>query len=475
MTTAIVQAVPMTPAIEKLSLGGLRGFSAAQELRFAVPNGDPGSGITAIVGSNNSGKSTIIEAIRYVIVNNPSPMSTGKRNVAYGDNVDLSLVRTDGLTRRLVSIEVGSSQTKFLDANKFDVAVVPSRRAFAPYFGDHGSLTRDQYMNSRPVPLQRSALIDNFAGRMFRIAEDPALKDEFNRLVEKVAPGLPPWTIDQSDEGQYYLKFSRSGLSHTSDGLGEGIVSLFFIIDSLQDSSASSMVVIDEPELSLHPQYQRRLYALISDYAKDRQIVYATHSPYFISWADVGHGAMVARVTNGSEGTEIHQPIESVLGEVASLASDLNNPHLLGLNANEAFFVEDGIVLVEGQEDVVFYERILQNLGLTLRSGFFGWGVGGAEKMAKFARLFEGLGFRAVAGVLDSDKSQERDTLRANFPNFRFECIPTDDVRPKAARKAVEAKEGLVDSSGQVRPEYADATSELFAGIDAHFNSVLST
>ena len=31
---------------------------------------------------------------------------------------------------------------------------------------------------------------------------------------------------------------------------------------------------------------------------------------------------------------------------------DLNNPHTLGIEANEAFFLEDSIILVEGQEDV---------------------------------------------------------------------------------------------------------------------------
>lgn len=51
--------------IQRLTVSGLRGFSEEQSIEFAVPNGNPGSGLTVLVGSNNSGKTTVLEALGY--------------------------------------------------------------------------------------------------------------------------------------------------------------------------------------------------------------------------------------------------------------------------------------------------------------------------------------------------------------------------------------------------------------------------
>ena len=55
--------------------------------------------------------------------------------------------------------------------------------------------------------------------------------------------------------------------------MGEGIVSIFAIVDSLYDSKKDDVIVIDEPELSLHPALQKRVFSLISEFSKDRQII----------------------------------------------------------------------------------------------------------------------------------------------------------------------------------------------------------
>ena len=51
--------------IDTISIAGLRGFGEEQTLSFAKPDHQTaGSGLTFIVGANNTGKTTIIEAIR---------------------------------------------------------------------------------------------------------------------------------------------------------------------------------------------------------------------------------------------------------------------------------------------------------------------------------------------------------------------------------------------------------------------------
>ena len=50
--------------ISCLTIHGLRGFGEEKTIEFSIPNGKPGSGLTIMVGANNSGKTTIFEALR---------------------------------------------------------------------------------------------------------------------------------------------------------------------------------------------------------------------------------------------------------------------------------------------------------------------------------------------------------------------------------------------------------------------------
>ena len=91
------------------------------------------------------------------------------------------------------------------------------------------------------------------------------------------------------------------------------------------------------------------------EYSKDRQIIISTHSTYFIDIDALSNGAALVRVTSGGEGTKIYQLSDSSKNLISNLAKgNLYNPHTWGLDAREFFFQEDGIILVEGQEDVSF-------------------------------------------------------------------------------------------------------------------------
>ena len=54
--------------VKSIYIHGLRGFGEARTVEFAIPNGNSGSGITFIVGANNSGKTTILEAINFASI-----------------------------------------------------------------------------------------------------------------------------------------------------------------------------------------------------------------------------------------------------------------------------------------------------------------------------------------------------------------------------------------------------------------------
>lgn len=104
--------------LNSIKIEGLRGFSKEQTLIFSKPNGKKGSGLTTLVGINNSGKTTIIEAIKYYNcdVNNIS-FSQGKRNIKCDGKVSIEYTDFDGNNYILKTKESGGSQVKFRIVN----------------------------------------------------------------------------------------------------------------------------------------------------------------------------------------------------------------------------------------------------------------------------------------------------------------------------------------------------------------------
>jgi hypothetical protein len=332
-----------------------------------------------------------------------------------------------------------------------------------PFFGKSTS-GRQQYAANIVNITARSALIDFFAYRLFEVQTK---REAFNEVFRRVVDPVPDWHIDQADSGQHYLKFQTNGLTHNSDGLGDGLVSLLFLIDALYDSTKGDIIAIDEPELSLHPSFQRRYANLLLEYSATRQIVVSTHSPYFLPLCSLPSGVQVARVYTDRDGSRIAQLSDKTIASLTPLLSDLNNPHILGLDAREVFFLDDGVILVEGQEDVVMYQRLASQLGLPFSGTFFGWGVGGADKMSAIVALLRDLSFKRVAGILDQNKDDVATFLTTTFPDYKFFVLPTDDVRSKPPREAKAEVSGLLRHDGTLRPEYADEARKLVEKVNA--------
>lgn len=451
-------------SLTSIELIGYRGFSQRGMLDFAVPTGEPGSGLTVLTGPNNAGKSSILESLRVRGSSQPPSFTSGMR---YGAIESVEIKYTiNGKDEFIRSVMKGSSETKKYGVDQgFQVFVLPSRRAFAPYF-TKGELSREQYASSSFSTSQRSSILTNFEYRLFTMAKEPEV---FNTLLHEALGFKPNWTIDQTDQGQYFLKFFRGSNSHSSDGLGEGIVSIFSIVDALYDSKEGNVVVVDEPELSLHPALQKRVAAMLNRYAANRQIVISTHSPYFVDLRALGNGGHLARIVSSDDGTRIHQLTPASKEAINRLAKgNRYNPHVFGLDARELFFQEDGIVLTEGQEDVLLYPRVAEQLGMTIPGSFFGWGAGGVDNIAHLCRILADLGFTKVAALIDGDVKRKAHRLESEFPQFFFGCIAAKDIRTKPARGASAQVEGLLDENLLIKPEFVDSTRQLLGKLSAY-------
>ena len=265
--------------IETISCKGYRGFVNKQELNLALPDGQLGSGLTVLIGPNGGGKSTIVECFSKLVANNVS-FTEGKRNKLAGDRVFIEIIK-DGETCSLSTVPNGGSETEWKGLKEKPIIYyLPSRRVFNPYFVKN-TWNRNQFVRNPEISQFRGNHLSHITYRLFNALEHLA---DFNKLFWKILGKELEWTIDQNDDGNYYVKIKKNDTTfHNSDGLGEGIVSLLFIVDALYDSNSGELIVIDEPELSLHPQLQIRLLKSLLDFSKDRQIVISTHSPYMLS------------------------------------------------------------------------------------------------------------------------------------------------------------------------------------------------
>lgn len=456
---------------ESISIEGLRGFARKAIITPAMPNGELGSGLTVVTGPNNSGKSTVLETFKLLgSVNRPPSFHVGLRNVKT-DSIEIAARTTDG-DFTIKSLRPGSSETTYDPKCSTVPYVLPSRRYFSPYFGRGSVGPREEFAREHSThAVMREQTLSRFESRLFQIELNREL---FDPVLRKVLPEFDEWSIDQDEHSQYFIKlFSKTG-SHSFHGAGDGIISLFVIVAALYDSPVGDVIVIDEPELSLHPRLQRSLAQLIDEYASQRQIVISTHSPYFVSTPSLQAGGKIIRLREENGSIVMYHLSVNTCPELARLLSNnLNNPHLFGLDAKEVFFEDDPLVLLEGQEDVVLWPKV-DPKGVIGRASLFGWGSGGAANMKNVCSVVKHLGHKKVVGILDNNRPADLDELRLRFPEYRFYELPAPDIRTKRATEARDAVEGLLDLHGEIRQESASELDSVLTEI-GHFLRAVET
>jgi len=281
--------------LKKIEVLGFRGFGTLESIELALPNGKDGSGLTILVGSNNSGKTSILEAIKFSNINGANTtFSMGKRNVKNDQNVNIKYfnINENGeiLTHELKTVSSGGNFMEGIPSLRQSIYYVQSRRQVPYYSGTSNSLDRTRYLEHGNKKVDRTSSLDNFYTRLNLINNNIATKNTFDNLLLKLFGRRIDWNIDQEDNGQFFINYSFGECHHNSEGIGDGVWSLFTIIDSFYDSKPGDLIIIDEPELSLHPDLQKNVLDMLMDYSKDRQIVLATHSPYFVKWESLFNG-----------------------------------------------------------------------------------------------------------------------------------------------------------------------------------------
>jgi hypothetical protein len=144
-----------------------------------------------------------------------------------------------------------------------DLNYVPSRRPWTDRFHTQPSGLTVKKTHETGVYnslKQQEFYVDSqFGSSIAPIEINPDAKRSYTALLSKLEPTITDWTIDNREMD--FISFtSVSGVAHRCGLVGEGVANIFRLAFALYDFKPNEVLLLDEPELSLHPQAQKRLY-----------------------------------------------------------------------------------------------------------------------------------------------------------------------------------------------------------------------
>ena len=147
----------------------------------------------------------------------------------------------------------------------------------------------------------------------------------------------------------------------------------------------NSVILIDEPEISLHPKWQQKIVRVYEGIGENNQIIIATHSPHIVSSvkseslkllvkSDNGIEVLQSEEINGSYGYPVERVLTELMGVETPRDSEVQNmiKTLQGLVRDNKYETEEFKVLyseVKGLLGSLDEDIILLDMGIARRKG----------------------------------------------------------------------------------------------------------
>ena len=194
-------------------------------------------------------------------------------------------------------------------------------------------------------------------------------------------------------------------LDQRSEGF-QWLVSFFvvFFAESA-DKHRNSVLLLDEPGMSLHGLKQQEFRSTISRLAESNQLIYTTHSPFLVG-PDELNLVRVVEMTDRSEGTKVRT--NTTAEDPAAL---LPLQESLGYDLAQTLFSQNRNLLLESLTDFWYIEAVSQMMRdagiIDLNQRIELLPTNGAAKVAYFATILHAKKLK-VAALLDSDAESDR-------------------------------------------------------------------
>jgi energy-coupling factor transporter ATP-binding protein EcfA2 len=328
---------------------------------------------------------------------------------------------------------------------------------------------REQYVIAETV---RKNLSTTRASRNFRNywLHFPEGFDKFAELVARTWAGMevkkPEWN---QDFVAMYVSEKRRDRELFWAGFGFQI--WLQLLTHISRASNASVLIVDEPEIYLHPDVQRQLLGILRDVGAD--VVLATHSTEIMAEADPTEILLVDKTHRSAKRLVDEDDVQRVLTDVGSV----QNVTLTRLARNRR------VLFVEGDTDTKLLRRFARRLGFpqlaagtdltaVASGGFSSW-----DEIRALASGFErALGVRLNVGAIfdrdywcDEELTQIRAQLadhlqfahvhtRKELENYLLEPVPLQ----RALEKAVAAR---ARRAGKEIPTGLDSVTDLLEEI----------
>jgi len=332
--------------------------------------------MNVLVGPNNSGKSTILGAcrvlssgIRHARVRRPAWIDLPEGNL-YGyhladDAIPISLenVHTD------YNDAVSTVEFRISNGNRLRLVFTSDRECYLEPEAARNIQRPDDFKREFPLtigvvpvlgPVEhnetiveeetvRRSLQTHRASRHFRNYWRYYTEafDDFAELISKTWPGMeilrPERTTSLSNSLQMFCKENR--ISRELYWAGFGFQVWCQLLTHLHNARHDALLIVDEPEIYLHPDVQRQLLSLMRGLGPD--VLIATHSTEVITEADPSEIIVIDKARQSGKRLNSGQEVQSALEQIGSV----QNIMLSRLARNRR------VLFVEGEHDFSIIRR----------------------------------------------------------------------------------------------------------------------
>ncbi len=326
---------------------------------------------TVVVGKNNAGKSSLIEALRLVasVVNRKGAMFVRapqwldlprfRVGIAPGISplgLDLSavfhrygnppaVITATFIGGSVVTIYVGREDTIFATLHKADdwvtnlTAFLQLKLPWINVLPQIGPLLTEEHLlaDERVATHLNSRLSSrHFRNQLVRMG---ASFEEFKRLAEETWRGLSVDPIQQTrtKDGTLLSLPVRDGDFVAEVGwMGHGLQMWLQTIWFLSRTPTECTVVLDEPDVYMHPDLQRKLFRLTR--SRFRQCVIATHSVEIMAESDPSNILIIDKKEKRSHYANNEPGVQLLIDRIGGI----HNVHLARLWSARKFLLVEG-------------------------------------------------------------------------------------------------------------------------------------
>lgn len=355
-----------------------RSYKAFKHYSIAVQR------MNILVGPNNCGKSTIVGAFRLLA---SSLRKARGRQPQYLVGPNGMRYYGYSLAQENLPVSIENVHTDYADTDTQIVFRLSNSNLLRLYFPKQGGIsllldpagkdvrTTGAFRTAYPITIAvvpvlgpveheedfvqeetvQRGLETHRASRHFRSYWMYNLEDfnEFAELVVKTWPAMQiqrPEHVPDSTKLRMFCLENR--ITRELYWSGFGFQVWCQLLAHISRASANTILIVDEPEIYLHPDVQRQLLGILREIGPD--VLLATHSTEIMSEADPAEIVLIDKAARSAERLRDVAGVQVALNKVGSI----QNVTLSRLARNRR------VLFVEGEQDFVLLRRFARQVGL---------------------------------------------------------------------------------------------------------------